>query len=121
MKEVRNLGPLLQLGWVVALSVLIPLGVGLWLDRRLGTAPLFILIGALVGIFASTVAAVRVATRTIAALGQPPKPVQGDHVGAGLVEDPRQGSPAQGDHNPANRCGAGGSPLQNGKEDQGEC
>ena len=74
MKEIRNLGPLLQLGWVVALSVLLPLGLGIWLDRRLGTAPLFILVGALAGIIAGTIGAVRVATRTIEALGRPPLP-----------------------------------------------
>ena len=72
MQQLRNLGPLLQMGWVVALSTLIPLGAGIWLDRRLGTAPLFILIGALVGIIAGTVGAVRIATRTIDILGRPP-------------------------------------------------
>jgi F0F1-type ATP synthase assembly protein I len=66
------IGPLLQLSWVVAFATLIPLGIGLWLDRRFGTAPLFILIGALVGIVAGTVSAVRIASRTIEALGRPP-------------------------------------------------
>lgn len=68
MKNLRHVGPLLQMSWVVVLSALIPLGIGLWLDRRLGTAPLFILIGALVGILASTVGAVRTAVRMIEAL-----------------------------------------------------
>jgi F0F1-type ATP synthase assembly protein I len=54
------------------MSILIPLGIGIWLDRRLGTAPLFILIGALVGILASTIGAVRIASRTIEALGNLP-------------------------------------------------
>lgn len=72
MKEIRTLGPALQMGWVVATSILIPLGIGIWLDRRFGTAPLFILIGALVGILASTIGAVRIASRTIEALGNPP-------------------------------------------------
>lgn len=72
LKDLIKTGPLLQMGWVVALSTLIPLGAGILLDRRLGTAPLFILIGALIGIIAGTVGAVRIATRAIDALGQPP-------------------------------------------------
>ena len=59
MKDLLTSTSLLQLGWIVALSTLIPLGVGVLLDRRFGTAPLFILVGALVGIIGSTVAAVR--------------------------------------------------------------
>ena len=58
------------MGWIVALSTLIPLGVGVLLDRRLGTAPLFIIIGAAIGILVSTIGAVRVATRTIDAIGR---------------------------------------------------
>lgn len=72
MQQFRNIGPLLQMGWVVALATLIPLGAGIWLDRRLGTAPLFILIGALIGIIAGTAGTVRIATRTIELLGRPP-------------------------------------------------
>jgi F0F1-type ATP synthase assembly protein I len=49
-------------------------GLGLWLDRRLGTAPLFVLVGALVGILGATVGAVRVVGREIEALGGPPEP-----------------------------------------------
>ena len=72
MKDLLSSTPLLQLGWVVALSTLIPLGVGVFLDRRLGTAPLFIIIGAAVGILASTIGAVRITTRTLDALGKRP-------------------------------------------------
>jgi F0F1-type ATP synthase assembly protein I len=68
MKDLIKSGPLLQLGWVVALSALLPIGLGLALDRRLGTAPLFIIVGALVGILASTIGAVRIATRAIDAV-----------------------------------------------------
>lgn len=52
-----------QLGWVVALSLLIPLLVGLWLDRRMGTLPLFLIIGVLVGTLSATVGTVRMAMR----------------------------------------------------------
>lgn len=72
MKDLLTSTSLLQLGWIVALSTLIPLGVGVLLDRRFGTAPLFILVGALVGIIGSTVAAVRITGRTIEALGDRP-------------------------------------------------
>jgi F0F1-type ATP synthase assembly protein I len=73
VKGIIRSSPLLQMGWVVAFSVLIPLGAGLLLDRRFGTAPLFSLVGALLGIIASTVGAVRVASRAIDALGQAAK------------------------------------------------
>jgi F0F1-type ATP synthase assembly protein I len=72
VKELLSSTPLLQLGWIVALSTLIPLGVGVLLDRRLGTAPLFIIIGAIFGILASTIGAVRISTRTLDALGTRP-------------------------------------------------
>jgi len=52
-----------QLGWVVALSLLIPLAIGLWLDRRMGTMPLFLIIGMLVGTLSATVGTVRMAMR----------------------------------------------------------
>ena len=70
MKEARGIGLVLQLGWVVAFSVLLPLAAGIWLDRRLHTPPLFILIGAFVGIVAGTFNAVRIASRSLDALGQ---------------------------------------------------
>jgi F0F1-type ATP synthase assembly protein I len=76
MKDLLSSTPLLQMGWIVALSTLVPLGVGVLLDRRLHTAPLFIIIGAAVGILASTIGAVRIATRTIDALGNRPPSVQ---------------------------------------------
>ena len=62
---------MMQVGWIVALTLSFPLGFGLWLDRRLGAAPLFVLAGALVGILAATVGAVWVASREIEALGTP--------------------------------------------------
>lgn len=84
MKQLLRSGPLLQLGWVVALSTLIPLGVGIFLDRRLGTAPLFILIGALIGILAGTIGAVRITSKAIEALGQPSADGAGpDHLPEG--------------------------------------
>ena len=87
MKDLLTSTSLLQLGWTVALSTLIPLGVGVLLDRRFDTAPLFILVGALVGIIGSTVAAVRISGRTIDALGdRPAQPGAEDGPVAGKEE-----------------------------------
>jgi len=63
VKDYQLLAQALQMGWVVVLSLLIPLGLGLWLDKRFGTAPLFILVGVVIGILASTVGVVRMAVR----------------------------------------------------------
>lgn len=54
-----------QLGWVVALSLLIPLLIGLWLDRRMGTLPVFLILGVLVGTLSATVGTVRMALRVM--------------------------------------------------------
>jgi F0F1-type ATP synthase assembly protein I len=74
MKDLSAIGMAWQLSWTIALTILIPLGAGLWLDRRLGTAPLFVFVGAIIGILASTVSTVRIASRAFDALGQPPAP-----------------------------------------------
>jgi F0F1-type ATP synthase assembly protein I len=71
LKEIRSLTILAQLGWLVALSVLLPLGLGLFVDRRLSTSPLFILIGALLGIVIATIGVVRIATRSFGNLSVP--------------------------------------------------
>lgn len=42
---------LIGVGWYVALSILLGVAVGLWLDRRLGTAPFLALLGTLFGTF----------------------------------------------------------------------
>ncbi len=68
MKDWTLLAQALQMGWVVVISLLIPLFAGIWLDKRLGTTPLFILLGMVVGILAATIGVVRVALRTFAAL-----------------------------------------------------
>jgi F0F1-type ATP synthase assembly protein I len=68
VKDLWRVSPLLQLSWVIALATLLPLGAGILLDRLFHTAPLFILIGGLVGILAGTVGAVRITSRAIESL-----------------------------------------------------
>lgn len=43
----------LNLGWVFALTMLLGVGGGLWLDRRFGTTPVLLLIGVFLGFFGS--------------------------------------------------------------------
>ncbi len=84
MKQLLRSGPVVRLGWAVALSLLLPLGLGIVLDRRLASAPLFMFVGALIGIVAGTLATVRIAGRAIEALGHPPDAGVGpDHLPEG--------------------------------------
>ncbi len=78
MGDWRSLGMLLHLGWTFALAVLIPLAIGLWIDHRLSTSPLFIFVGALLGILIATVGVVRVTTRAIDGLGKPAQQQAGE-------------------------------------------
>jgi len=57
----------LNLGWTMFFSLVIPLLVGVWLDRKLGTLPLFTLIGAMLGVLAATVGVARMAIRSFRA------------------------------------------------------
>ncbi len=54
----------MNLGWTMLFSLLIPLLAGIWLDKKLNTAPLFILVGAVLGILAATVGVARATMRT---------------------------------------------------------
>lgn len=56
----------MQLSWTLLFSLLVPLLVGIWLDKRYNTVPLFILIGTVLGILAATVGVARIAIRTFA-------------------------------------------------------
>jgi F0F1-type ATP synthase assembly protein I len=55
-----------NLSWTMLFSLLLPLLAGIWLDRKLDTEPLFILIGAVLGILAATIGVARMALRTFA-------------------------------------------------------
>ena len=38
------------LGWYMAVAIVLPTLAGVWLDDRVGTAPLFLLVGVLLGV-----------------------------------------------------------------------
>jgi F0F1-type ATP synthase assembly protein I len=58
----------MNLSWTMLFSLALPLLGGIWLDKKLGTTPLFILIGAVLGILAATVGVARMAIRTFSAV-----------------------------------------------------
>ena len=64
MKKREALGLALNLGWTMLFSLLLPLLVGIWLDKRLESLPLFTVIGAVLGILAATVGVARMTLRT---------------------------------------------------------
>ncbi len=57
-----------NLSWTMLFSLMVPLFLGIWLDKKLNTTPLFILIGAVLGIAAATVGVARIALRTLSPL-----------------------------------------------------
>jgi len=69
VKRREALSLALNLSWTMLFSLLIPLLVGIWLDKKLGTMPLFVLIGAVLGILAATVGVARMTLRTFSMLG----------------------------------------------------
>lgn len=64
MKRRQALGQALNMSWTMLFSLMIPLLAGIWLDKTLGTAPLFILIGAILGISAATIGVARMTIRS---------------------------------------------------------
>jgi F0F1-type ATP synthase assembly protein I len=49
----RDVGPYLSIGTSLAATVLAGLGLGYWVDKALGTKPVFFLIGSGLGLFAA--------------------------------------------------------------------
>ncbi len=49
-ETLAQLAPYLSLGWQLALTIVVSLGIGFLVDRWLGTTPLFLIIGALFGL-----------------------------------------------------------------------
>lgn len=62
-RAVREAAPLLGLGTSLALTVLLGLGIGYWLDQRLGTSPILVLVGAAFGVAAAGLGFVRSVSR----------------------------------------------------------
>jgi hypothetical protein len=52
-RALREAAPYLGLGTAMALTLAIGLGGGYWLDGKLGTGPLFLLVGGALGMFAA--------------------------------------------------------------------
>ncbi len=52
-QALREMGPFLSIGATLAVTVLGGVGIGHWLDGKLGTTPAFVLAGAIVGILAA--------------------------------------------------------------------
>lgn len=52
-RALRDLAPFLGIGTTLAVTVLAGVGGGYWLDTRLGTQPLFVLLGSAFGLGAA--------------------------------------------------------------------
>ncbi|MGQ9628370.1 MAG: AtpZ/AtpI family protein [Anaerolineae bacterium] len=66
MKDLRLVALAMQLGWMVVFSLLIPLVLGLWADKKLDTMPLFTVIGVILGTLIATVGVYRWAVSSVA-------------------------------------------------------
>jgi hypothetical protein len=95
VKKREALSLAMNLSWTMLFSLLIPLLAGIWLDNKLGTVPLFILIGAILGISAATIGVARMTIRTFGkttkaydAVRDAPKPRP---TGVGLTKSDQPG------------------------------
>lgn len=61
----RAMGAILGLGWVLVTAVVLGTLLGAWVDRRLGTSPWFLIVGALLGTAAGVIHALRVSKRNL--------------------------------------------------------
>lgn len=55
MHALRDVAPYLDLGWRIAMAVVLTVGGGVWLDQWLGTLPAFTLGGILLGLASAAV------------------------------------------------------------------
>ncbi len=63
MKKSSMIGLAMELSWTMLFSLLLPLLLGIWLDQKFHTTPLFVLLGTLLGILAATVGVARMVMR----------------------------------------------------------
>lgn len=71
MKTGEALSMAMNLSWTMLFSLLLPLLAGLWLDKKLGTSPLFLLVGVGLGTLAATVGVARMVLRMFSAAAAP--------------------------------------------------
>lgn len=68
MNEPKNAwvqtGEILSIGLLILLSTLIGLGIGYWLDKKLGTAPWLIFVFTVLGLMAGLYEAIRILIRS---------------------------------------------------------
>ena len=106
VKKRQALGLAMNMSWTMLFSLLIPLLAGVWLDKKLGTVPLFILIGAILGISAATIGVARMTIRTF---GQTTKAYDARKAAAledgSKVPEPEAGDPEAGWETPAEAGG----------------
>jgi len=69
MNRGQALSLALHLSGTLLFSLLIPLLVGIWLDKKLDASPLFTLVGAVLGILAATVGVARLVLRAFSPAG----------------------------------------------------
>jgi F0F1-type ATP synthase assembly protein I len=70
MKQWRGLGLAMELSWTLLFSLLIPLLLGIWLDKLFNTKPILTLVGTLVGILAATLGMARMVIRMFRSIEQ---------------------------------------------------
>jgi F0F1-type ATP synthase assembly protein I len=63
MKKSSMIGLAMELSWTMLFALLLPLLLGIWLDHKFHTTPLFVLIGTFLGILAATVGVARMVMR----------------------------------------------------------
>jgi F0F1-type ATP synthase assembly protein I len=71
MKGLALAARAMYLSWMIVIVLLIPTGVGLFVDRRLGTSPWGVLLFALVGTVLATWAVIRAITREYGRIAPP--------------------------------------------------
>jgi F0F1-type ATP synthase assembly protein I len=60
----------MELSWTLLFSLLIPLLLGIWLDKHFSTTPILTLIGVFVGILAATLGMARMVVRMFRSIEQ---------------------------------------------------
>ena len=70
MRRYLYIAGLMQVGWVMALSIVLCLGLGIWVDGRLDTKPLFTLFLIVVGVVIGALAVYNTVRSSLAGLEQ---------------------------------------------------